>query len=254
MSHRSLFQLPNAPQAGLIVSGICSVQQELVYEMPIYLYDCRLFEKNEIGFLTYIQPRGTLLNATIGRYCSIAEGVFIGPWEHPTDRISTHHFAFNGFADQHELALTPFEQFGAYQRIVDRENAISSSEAPRTVVGNDVWIGRNVTICQGVRVGDGAVIGAHAVVTKDVAPYTIVAGVPARPIRSRFPEHVIAKLLELQWWNYDLRGLRERVDYRDIDRFIKVLRDCIASGEARRLDAVKVIAENTGQQGQFRIK
>ncbi|MDE6773391.1 MAG: CatB-related O-acetyltransferase, partial [Treponemataceae bacterium] len=70
-----------------------------------------------------------------------------------------------------------------------------------TVVGNDVWIGQNVTIMPGIRIGDGAIIGARAVVTKDVPPYTIVGGVPAKPIRKRFSDDVIEKLLKLKWWD-----------------------------------------------------
>ena len=75
------------------------------------------------------------------------------------------------------------------------------------VIGNDVWIGYEAVILSGVTIGDGAVIGARAVVTKDVPPYTIVGGVPAKPIRMRFPEEVVAALQKLQWWNWP----RERI-------------------------------------------
>ena len=79
------------------------------------------------------------------------------------------------------------------------------------VIGNDVWIGFEAVILSGVTIGDGAIIGARAVVTKDVPPYTIVGGVPARPIRKRFSEEVISKLSELQWWNWSEERIRENI-------------------------------------------
>ncbi len=75
------------------------------------------------------------------------------------------------------------------------------------VIGNDVWIGYEAVILSGVTIGDGAIIGARAVVTKDVPPYTIVGGVPARPIRRRFPDEAVEALLALKWWNWPLKRL-----------------------------------------------
>jgi hypothetical protein len=90
------------------------------------------------------------------------------------------------------------------------------------VIGNDVWIGHGVTIMPGVSIGTGAVIGAGAVVTKDVEPYQIVVGVPARPIRKRFSEEVITQLLDIAWWDWDRATLEARFDdFYDLDAFIK---------------------------------
>lgn len=80
------------------------------------------------------------------------------------------------------------------------------------VVGNDVWIGYEVVILSGVTIGDGAIIGTRAVVTKDVPPYTIVGEIPAKPIRKRFSDKVISKLLELQWWNWPENRIKENMD------------------------------------------
>lgn len=91
-------------------------------------------------------------------------------------------------------------------------------------IGNDVWIGRGAMIFSGVRIGDGAIVGARSVVTKDVAPYTIVAGMPARPIRQRFDDQTVARLLEIKWWNWsdeEVRHVAPLLQLDDIARFIR---------------------------------
>jgi virginiamycin A acetyltransferase len=91
------------------------------------------------------------------------------------------------------------------------------------VIGNDVWIGYEAVVMQGVRIGDGAVIGSRAVVTKDVPPYTIVGGIPAKVINKRFSEEVIEKLLNIQWWNWDDGAVRKNLQNimnGDIDSFV----------------------------------
>ena len=80
------------------------------------------------------------------------------------------------------------------------------------VIGNDVWIGYEAIVLSGVTIGDGAIIGTRSVVTKDVPPYTIVGGIPAKPIRKRFSDEVISKLLELQWWNWSENRIKEKID------------------------------------------
>ena len=244
-------QLPHAPQAGLLVSGSCVLEQQLIYEYPVWFVDSRLLETNEVGYLTYM-AKTTLLNASVGRYCSIAEGVFIGPWEHPIDRISTHPFVSNWWFPKGERSSSPFEVYEVHQKIVDRENAICSVATARTVVGNDVWIGRNATILQGITVGDGAIVAAHAVVTRDVEPYTIVGGVPARPIRKRFSDETISRLLDLQWWRYDLSALDQRLDYRDVERFIATCSELIASGKLPELKAARILVENVKGKSFFK--
>jgi virginiamycin A acetyltransferase len=92
------------------------------------------------------------------------------------------------------------------------------------VIGNDVWIGYDAIIMAGVHIGDGAIIGTRAVVTKDVPPYTIVGGVPAKEIRRRFEAETISKLLKLQWWDWPVEKIRESIPYitnGDIERLIK---------------------------------
>ena len=83
---------------------------------------------------------------------------------------------------------------------------------PPTLIGNDVWIGNGAIILRGINVGDGAVIGAGAVVTKDIEPYTIVVGAPARLLKKRFSDEIISELLDLQWWNWSVDRIREKRD------------------------------------------
>ncbi len=124
----------------------------------------------------------------IGKFCSIACGAkfLFNSANHALGSLSTYPFPI--FFEEWGL---PVEDIPAAW---DNKGDI--------VVGNDVWIGYEAVILAGVTIGDGAIIGARAVVTKDVPPYTIVGGVPARPIRKRFDEATIARLLELRWWDW----------------------------------------------------
>lgn len=131
-----------------------------------------------LGSTVYISNR----NTSIGAFCSLAGNISIGPSQHPLKFLSTHPFQYT---DRHEIRPV--------------RKAAFSPAAP-VIVGNDVWIGTNVVIMDGLTIGDGAVIGANAVVTKDVPPYAIVGGVPAKIIRYRFSLEIIDKLLRLKWW------------------------------------------------------
>lgn len=148
---------------------------------------------SEIGLRTSVGRDAKLQNAHVGRYCSISWNVTIGAPAHPFDHLTTH-------------AFTCQRRFG----IVDGDCAMPRPPA-EALVGNDVWIGCHAVILSGVAVGDGAVVGAGSVVTHDVPPYAIVAGVPARVLRYRFPPDVIARLLALQWWNLPDVKIRELV-------------------------------------------
>lgn len=146
-----------------------------------------------IGAFTYLV--GGLIDSceSIGRYCSIAGGVRIGEPDHPVDWLSTSPFQYDT------------DRFGWHPAADDYEKTPlrrGSFYRPAVVIGNDVWIAANAVILRGVTVGDGAIVAAGAVVTRDVPPYAVVGGVPARVLRYRFEPDLVAELLELQWWRF----------------------------------------------------
>jgi len=149
-----------------------------------------------------------LFSCDIGAFCSIANGVTIGGGRHPMEWVGMSPVFYEG-------KDSVKEKFAVHKRRVHR----------RTVIGNDVWIGRSALIGQGVIVGNGAVIGMGSVVTKDVADYAIVAGVPARKIRNRFDEQTIQDLLEIEWWHFSEEQLHKFAKYfTDPRRFIEEYR------------------------------
>ncbi|MBP3366778.1 MAG: CatB-related O-acetyltransferase [Treponema sp.] len=154
-----------------------------------FMRDPRDFEKNNV--LYHYPVNGDRLK--IGRFCSVACGAkfLFASANHTMRSLSTYPFPIF------------FEEWG----LDAADIADAWDNRGDIVIGSDVWIGFEAVILGGVTVGDGAVIGARAVVTKDVPPYTIVGGVPAKPIRKRFSDEVISRLLKLQWWN----GPEERI-------------------------------------------
>lgn len=161
-----------------------------------------------MGDYSYCAGYNQIYYATIGKFCSIASHVRINPGNHPTyTRIAQHHFTYRR------------EMFGFGE---DDQDFFKWRKAKPVVIGNDVWIGHNATIMPGVTIGNGAVIGTGAVVTKDVPPYTIVAGVPAQKIKMRFPEEVASRIEQTKWWDWEYELLKRRIqDFCDINLFIE---------------------------------
>jgi len=181
------------------------------YPSPTYITYTKnlLGDQYEIGEYTYGKPDiiswGKEATLKIGKYCSISRDVVILlESEHRTDWISTY----------------PFSIFLEEGRSI---NGHPSTKGDITI-GNDVWIGFNVIILSGVTIGDGAVIGAGSVVVKDVPPYAIVSGNPARIVRYRFNEETIQKLLQIRWWDWPDEKVKENIHLissDSIDVFLK---------------------------------
>ncbi len=158
-----------------------------------------------LGYASYIGTGTKLSKAEIGRYCSIAAEVSMVFGNHPArDFVSTH----NAFCFQkgYLVCYTNEEHFYSGEQIRPYADPESKKYC---VIGNDVWIGKGARLMCGVKIGDGAIVGAYALVTKDVPAYAVVGGVPARVIRFRFNEEEIKWLQELQWWNKDEEWLRQ---------------------------------------------
>jgi acetyltransferase-like isoleucine patch superfamily enzyme len=182
--------------------------KHLLIANGVRLYDCRFGVWNLIhegaeliditmGDYSYTGPRSRLTHAKIGKFCSIAPEVIIGLGKHPTrDFISTHP-AFFSLNRQAGFAAFSFVSVSNYQ---DYETC---------TIGHDVWIGARAIVLDGVKIGNGAIIGAGAVVTKDVPPYAIVGGVPARILRYRFEPTEIEYLQNFKWWDKDVEWLHD---------------------------------------------
>jgi len=176
--------------------------------------DCTLGRYTEVGARTkllevrmsdysYVVNDSDIAYASIGKFCSIAAMTRINPGNHPMHRATQSHFTYRASAyfrgEQDEA------EFFAWRR------------GHGVTVGNDVWVGHGAIVLPGRAIGDGAVIAAGAVVTKDVAPYCIVGGNPARLIRSRIPANIVARMQALAWWDWPHERLRESLsDFREL--------------------------------------
>ena len=158
---------------------------------------CRLSE-TIVGDYSYLMQNCQTWCVTIGKFANIAASVRINATHHPMTRATLHHFTYRA-GDYFDDAAHEDDFFAARR-------------ANRVVVGHDTWIGHGVTILPGVTIGDGAVVGSGAVVTKDVEPYTIVAGVPAKFMRRRFEPRVAERMQALAWWDWDHVSLRASLD------------------------------------------
>lgn len=200
-------------------------EKKVLKEAPLVNENCKLMNTTlgkftEIGIFNFMENVSMgdysytgqfcfIQNAEIGKFVNIAPMVRIGPTNHPMERPTLHHFTYRRemfeFDDKDDIEF------------------FKKREAAKTYIGHDTWIGHGAIIMPAITVGDGAIVGNGSVVTKDVEPYTIVVGVPAKAIRKRFTDEVITKLESIKWWNWPHEKIKENFkDFlMDIDSFVE---------------------------------
>lgn len=158
---------------------------------------------SSFGDYSYCDRYADVANATIGKFANIASFTRIGPTDHPMDQASLHHFLYRS---------------SDYWGDVENDEAFFKHRASRRAnIGHDTWIGHGAIVRPEVRIGHGAIVAAGAVVTKDVPDYQIVTGIPAKPMRARFPDEIAQRLLALAWWDWSHDLLKERLpDFRSL--------------------------------------
>lgn len=176
-----------------------------------------------VGYGTTVNSGSDLADTVIGKFTSLGAGVSTALGSHPIDgKHAALHTSFYSSKNIHGFSYTAKDTY-ACEKYLDEKNGI------RVMIGNDVWIGNRVILIEGVKIGDGAVVAAGAVVTKDVEPYSVYGGVPARKLKDRFPQDKIEKLLELKWWDMDEAAIKERVKNGEFDDIDVLLDRCRSS-------------------------
>ena len=188
-----------------IIQKDCDLQKSTLADYTFLKHNC-VCQNSVIGLRSSVGMFSIIRDADIGKYVSISWNTTVGAVNHEMNHLTTHAFPCRS-----RFKLTDIER---------------GMPEVRTVVGNDVWIGCNVVILPGVTVGDGAIIAAGAVVTRDVPAYAVIAGVPGRMIRYRWDEETVEAVKALEWWNWDDETIRKHLSLFERDMCPELLREC----------------------------
>lgn len=237
----------------LLALGVCIDEGnnkvlDFRFERPAMIHGHRL-KGCSMGAYGFYNAAGlaSAYRTHFGRYSQVGESTIVGPPEHPMTMFSTHPFAFSRPSHMPKMFQMP-----EFARISPEEAdgpSWAESETPiDTVIGHEAYVGAGSFVRRGVTVGIGAVIGARSVVTRDVPPYAIVAGSPARVLRYRYPDALIERFLKLAWWNYDLGPIKRDVNWADSERSLEFLEQKAADGALQKLvpEAYSVTSTGSG--------
>jgi acetyltransferase-like isoleucine patch superfamily enzyme len=189
--------------------GLLSTCNDVLFGQSNRIHNFARLSNVSLGDFTYVASGAKILDATIGKFCSIGPSCKIGPGSHPSRQFVSTHPAFYSTQLQSGQTFAASELYEEYRRIT---------------IGNDVWIGDGALIMDGIAIGDGAIVGARAVVTRNVSPYSVVVGCPAKAVRMRFSPAQTEYLAALKWWDRDLAWLAENAPlFTDIDKLMSNL-------------------------------
>jgi acetyltransferase-like isoleucine patch superfamily enzyme len=188
----------------------------------------------DVGAFCSLSGGGSINNARIGRYCSIAGGVRIGAHEHPTDWLTTSRVTYEPHVYGWDTLMA-----GPGASDIQARKGRFPNPCPITTIGPDVWIGYGAFIRAGVTIGAGAIVAAQATVVRDVPPYTVVGGTPAKIMRLRFLEPIVERLLKLQWWRYSIYELFD-APFSQIEQAVNAIEALAASGAIQPFTGIEV--------------
>lgn len=225
--HRVSFRGPSSDNK----LGVGRTRIPMVFE-PFVELRGGAFDIRRIDAFSYLGGRGSRYRhvGRIGRFCSLGPGIICGAPEHDYTGITSHtlmsgHWSARWPELHHEFGIEQEQITLGRQSLA----ATTCKRSARITIGNDVWIGDGSFISRGVTIGDGAVVAARATVVKDVPPYTIVGGTPAKVIKPRFPQEIIERLLASQWWDYGL-AILAGTEWTNIGKCLDVIEYRIQSG------------------------